>query len=149
MQNIVSYFSEGEFKDSAKLFFANKAITYSGAGTSSAKALVLANILRESVRLGGAGDAISVKNVLWIVNNFDEMEDIKRAMSLWGDRPVYSYIALTDDERGNFSSSRDFEREKQMRMVEFVVRGLWGGAAGSSAAGAAVAGDVSIDDLPF
>lgn len=128
MQNIVSYFSEGEFKDSAKLFFANKAITYSGAGTSSSKALVLANILREGVRVGGVGGAVSVKNVLWIVNNFDEMEDIKRAMSVWGDRPVYSYVALADDERGNFSSSRDFEREKQMRMVEFVVRALGSGA---------------------
>jgi transcription-repair coupling factor (superfamily II helicase) len=125
MQNIVSYFSEGEFKDSARLFFTNKSITYSGAGLSSSKALVLSNILRLSEE-GGSG-TVSLGNVLWIVNNFDEMEDIKRAMSVWGGRPVYDYIAVTDDERGNFSSSRDFERAKQIRMVEFVVRMSAGG----------------------
>jgi transcription-repair coupling factor len=117
MQNIVSYFSEGEFHDSADLFFRNKSVTYSSSGNQSSKALVISNILREASRKDAPG---RVGNLLWVVNDEQGMEKTKRALNTWGSREVFGFSGLKDDDKSRYSMSSDFEREKKIRLTEFV-----------------------------
>lgn len=112
MNNAVSYFSLDAFKKSSDLFLSNKAVTYSGAGNSSSKALILADAFRK------AGSEIS--NVLWVVNDLDEGERIKKNISTWSDRPVFVYEPLSEDDRTKYVFSREFDRELRMRRSAFV-----------------------------
>jgi len=117
MQNIVTNFSESEFSDSADLFFANRAVTYSGAGNSSSKALLISDILRKS---SGKDSLGKIGSLLWVVNGDQEAEHMKRAMTVWGGREVFIFKGVKDDDRGSFSTSSAFEREGKIRLTEFV-----------------------------
>ena len=115
MQNIVSYFSYHEFKESSDLFFNNRSITYSGVGNSSSKALIISNILCSVARKG-----VGLGCILWVTNDEAEMERIKKSLSVWGDTPVFSYRPVTEDDRGEYALTSEYNREKQLRAVEFV-----------------------------
>lgn len=124
MQNIVSYFSDGEFNDSADLFFRNKSVTYSGAGNQSSKALVVSNILRNAVKMDPSG---KVGGVLWVVNDDQSMEKTKRALVTMGSREVFGFAGLKDEDKARYSASSEFERERKIRLTEFVSGFISGG----------------------
>jgi transcription-repair coupling factor len=123
MQNIVSYFSDSEFNDSSDLFFGNRSVTYSGAGNSSSKALVVSNVLRLA-----ASNGAKVGDILWVVDNATEMEKIRKTASIWGSRPVHGFKALEEEDRSEFSTTSEFEREKSVRFTEFMSRIIEGDA---------------------
>ena len=94
MKNIWSFFPKKGLLGSTELFKSQKNVTYSGAGNSSSKALILSDIF-ESLKS-------EVGNVLWIVNNVNEQNSIKKALDLWGSRQVFLYSKISDDESLTF-----------------------------------------------
>jgi len=119
MQNIVSYFQEKDFKESSDLFFGKSSVTYSGAGNASSKALIISNIFKQAQR-GDVGKKAG--SVLWIVNDESEMEKVKQSMYVFSDKPVFGYKPMSEEDRGFFSTNREYERAKQVKDTEFVSR---------------------------
>lgn len=114
MRNIISYFPEGILGKATELFCNLKNVSYSGMANSSAKAMLLSDILRS-----GKSD---VGNVLWVVNDTAEQNMVKRAISMWSDHDVFVYKRRAEDEAASFPTYSDFERKKNVEMVEFVSR---------------------------
>ncbi len=114
MRNLVSFFSREELKNASELFQTHKNVSFSGASNSSGKALLISDFCRDPRN--------DVSNVLWVVNGKEEANTLRRAMSLWSDRPVFVYNYLEEEKRKDFSSSVEFEREKIILLMEFVYR---------------------------
>ncbi|MDP2642763.1 MAG: transcription-repair coupling factor [Candidatus Peregrinibacteria bacterium] len=114
MKNIISFFPEGELKEAADLFAGSSNISFSGAGNSSSKAMLISRIY---------GDAkVGIGNSLWIVNDPGDQHLIKNAIEMWGDREVFIYKKRGDDEKASFPTLSSFERDKQLSVIEFVSR---------------------------
>ncbi|PIZ75463.1 transcription-repair coupling factor [Candidatus Peregrinibacteria bacterium CG_4_10_14_0_2_um_filter_38_24] len=114
MKNIISFFPEGELKEATDLFAGSSNISFSGAGNSSSKAMLVSRIY---------GDAkIGIGNSLWIVNDPTDQHLIKNAVEMWGDREVFIYKKLGDDEKASFPTLSSFERDKKLSVTEFVCR---------------------------
>ncbi|MFA6305487.1 MAG: transcription-repair coupling factor [Candidatus Gracilibacteria bacterium] len=114
MKNIISFFSEEELKDATDLFSRSSNVSFSGAGNSSSKAMLLSCIY---------GDAkIGVGNSLWIVNDPGDQYVTKRAVEMWSDRDVFVYKKRGDEEKLSFSTTSGFERDKRVSVTEFVSR---------------------------
>jgi len=114
MKNIVSFFPREGLNESTELFRSLKNITYSGAGNSSSKAVILSDIFRD--------EKVYVENVLWVVNNIEEQNTVKQALDLWGNRPVFLYTKRNDEERLTYATTGEFEADKKKDLVEFVLR---------------------------
>lgn len=114
MRNIISYFPREGLTESTELFRSLKNITYSGAGNSSSKAVILSDILRD--------EKIDVGAVLWVVNDADEQNSVKNALDLWSGHPVFLYTKKSDDEKLTYPTFSEFEKEKKKDLVEFVLR---------------------------
>lgn len=114
MRNIISYFSAEELKGATQLFKSSKNVTYSGAGNSSSKAMLLSDILRDK--------DCGMRNVLWVVNDVSDQNIVKRAMEMWSDREVFIYRKRPDEDRMSFPTSSEFERALDLELVEFVSR---------------------------
>ncbi|PJC38720.1 transcription-repair coupling factor, partial [Candidatus Peregrinibacteria bacterium CG_4_9_14_0_2_um_filter_38_9] len=105
---------EGELKEATDLFAGSSNISFSGAGNSSSKAMLVSRIY---------GDAkIGIGNSLWIVNDPTDQHLIKNAVEMWGDREVFIYKKLGDDEKASFPTLSSFERDKKLSVTEFVCR---------------------------
>lgn len=78
----------------------------SGAGNYSSKAFLVADLLREIKR---------VNKILWICSDSVHKENISRALSLWGEMPVYDF-ALEE----NHMRERSLERRNKVKSVEFI-----------------------------
>lgn len=127
MRNIVSYFPKEALKDATELFGRSNNISYSGAGNSSSKGMLLSDILRQK-KLG---------NVLWVVNGVSDQNAVKKAMEIWGERHVYLYKKREDEEKVTFPTFADFERTRRVEMMAFVCR-LFTNREATPKAGAAV-----------
>ncbi|MBL4694915.1 transcription-repair coupling factor [Candidatus Gracilibacteria bacterium] len=114
MRNAVSFFPKDELEKATGIFKDNKNVTFSGAGNSSSKALLLSDILRRK--------EYNVSNVLWVVADKNEVNIVKKALLTWGDSEVFLYRGMKDEERINFSTGGEFERVQKVEMVEFVLR---------------------------
>lgn len=114
MRNIISYFPKEELNEAVGLFRRQKNITISGAGNSSSKAMILSDIFRS--------EGEKVRNVLWVVSDPSEQNLIRKAVSVWGNRPVFVYKKREDEEVITFPTAGDFERKKTIELVEFVSR---------------------------
>jgi transcription-repair coupling factor len=114
MRNIISFFPREGLTESTDLFRSTKNITYSGAGNSSSKAVILSDILRD--------EKINAKNVLWVVSDCEEQNMVKKAMDLWSDRPVFLYNKKADEDRLTYATSADYEADCKRDLVEFVLR---------------------------
>ena len=114
MRNIISFFPREGLAESTDLFRNFKNITYSGAGNSSSKAVILSDILRD--------EKINLENVLWVVSGEEEQNMVKKAVDLWSDRQVFLYTKKSDEERLTYATSADFERDMKRDLVEFVLR---------------------------
>ncbi|MFA5820823.1 MAG: transcription-repair coupling factor, partial [Candidatus Gracilibacteria bacterium] len=51
-----------------------------------------------------------------------EQNQIKKAMMMWGDRPVFIYTKKNEEERLSYPTSSAFDRDKTIGLVEFVSR---------------------------
>jgi len=111
LKNIISYFPKEELKEASEIFRKSKHSSFSGAGNSSSKAMLVSGVLRDSE---------NIENGLWIVNDKGEQNMLRKALSLWGDRPVYIYKKRDEEERLSFPTSGDFERAKKIEAMEFV-----------------------------
>lgn len=78
----------------------------SGAGNYSSKAFLVADLLREIKR---------VKKVLWICSDQVHKDNISRALSLWGEMPVYDF---TPEE--NPIRDRSISRKNKVKTVELL-----------------------------
>ncbi|MFC1615713.1 transcription-repair coupling factor [Patescibacteria group bacterium] len=115
MQNsLISYFPKEELKKATELFRRSQSATFSGAGTSSSKALILADILRDEKK--------DVKNVLWIVSERADVLSTKKALEVWSDRPVFTYARRRKEEAIKFQNNQEFEDKKRLELMEFVLR---------------------------
>ena len=114
MRNIISYFPKDELSRVKELFSRNKNISFSGAGNSSSKAMLLSAIFRDGGEKNG--------NVLWVVNDKNEQSSVKKAVETWTDRPVFIYKKREEEERMAFSTSADFDRARSLEAVEFISR---------------------------
>ncbi len=114
MRNIISYFPKDELSRVVELFSKNNNISFSGAGNSSSKAMILSSIFRNKKNAAG--------NVLWVVNDASEQNVVKKALLTWSDRPVFIYKKIEEEERITFPTSSDFERAKILGLVEFISR---------------------------
>ncbi len=114
MENIISFFPKEEIKEAEKFFYKSKNISFSGAGNSSSKAMLVSSIFRDEWDNAG--------NILWIVGDREEQNEVVKAVSMWGDRPVFLYNKRLDEERLSFSSAVDFETALKVDAVEFVSR---------------------------
>ena len=114
MRNIISYFPKDELSRVVELFSKNKNISFSGAGNSSSKAMILSSIFRNKENAAG--------NTLWVVNDASEQNVVKKAFLTWSDRPVFVYKKMEDEERITFPTSSEFERAKMLDAVEFISR---------------------------
>lgn len=114
MKNIISFFPKEQLLEAAEIFSSSKNASYSGAYNSSSKAMLLSDICREKKN--------DVGNILWIVNDQTEQIMVKKAMEMWGDRPIFIYRKRPDDERISYSVYSDFERDKTLEKLEFVSR---------------------------
>jgi transcription-repair coupling factor len=114
MRNLVSYFPKEEFADATGLFSELKNVSFSGAGNSSSKAMLISDILRDK--------KCGVKSVLWVVNDLSEQNMVKKAVNNWSDRDVFVYTKMSEETRLSYSTQADFERDKTLGLVEFVSR---------------------------
>ncbi|MBD3360965.1 transcription-repair coupling factor [Candidatus Peregrinibacteria bacterium] len=114
MKNIVSFFPKEVLSHATDLFRRSKNISFSGAGNSSSKSMILASIFR--------GEGSDTGNVLWVVNDAAEQNVAKKAIKMWGDRPVFLYRKREEEEKLSFPTTSDFERKKKIEAVEFVSR---------------------------
>jgi len=114
MENIISFFPKEGLKEAEKFFYKSKNISFSGAGNSSSKAMLVSSIFRDEWENAG--------NILWIVGDKEEQNEVVKAVSMWGDRPVFLYNKRLDEERLSFPSSADFETALKVDAVEFVSR---------------------------
>ncbi len=114
MRNIISYFPEEALKEATDVFNSAKNVSYSGAGNSSSKAMLLSDILRNKKSDAG--------NVLWIVNDHTDQNIAAKAIKMWSDRPVFIYKKPEEEERLNFSTTSEFEEWKRLKLIEFVSR---------------------------
>ncbi len=114
MRNIISYFSKEDLSGATSLFCSSQNISYSGAGNSSSKAMLLAAICRN--------EKVNSGNVLWVVDDENEQHVIKKAMEMWSDRPVFVYRKKKEEERLSYPTSSEFERVKRVELLEFVSR---------------------------
>lgn len=114
MRNIISFFPKEGLAESTDLFRSLKNITYSGAGNSSSKAVVVSDVLRDK--------SIEAGSVLWVVSGSDEQNAVKKAMDLWSDRPVFTYSKKLDEERLTYATTSDYEKECRRELVEFALR---------------------------
>lgn len=78
----------------------------SGAGNYSSKAFLVADLLREIKR---------VNKVLWICSDQAHKDNISRALSLWGEMPVYDF---TPEE--NPLRDRSIARKNKVKTVELL-----------------------------
>jgi transcription-repair coupling factor len=113
MENIISYFPKEQLSE-ATVFFRNfKNITLSGAGNSSSKAMILSDIFRD--------EKSEVENVLWVVNDVSEQNIVKKAVSMWGEREVFLYNRIPEEQKINFPTSSDFEKKVRKDLMEFLM----------------------------
>lgn len=114
MQNVISHFPEGVLKEVTDLFKENKNVTISGAGNSSSKAMIVGDVLRSRGK--------DINNFLWVVSEDAEQNLVKKDMEVWSDVPVFLYKRREPDEALSFPTIRDFERVKNIELIEFVSR---------------------------
>lgn len=112
MKNIVSYFPDEEFSDVVDVFRGSKNISFSGTGNCSSKSLLVASLLRKKKS--------DIENVLWVCNDVSDQNVLSRAISMWTNRPVFLYKKRSDEEKLSFSTTSEFERVKNIEIVEFV-----------------------------
>lgn len=112
MRNIVSYFPKEALKDATEIFGRSNNISYSGAGNSSSKGMLVSDILRH--RKSG--------NILWVVNSVTDQNAVKKAMETWGERPVYLYKKREEEEKVAFGTFSEFERTKRIEIMTFACR---------------------------
>lgn len=114
MRNVISYFPKEELNEATSLFKRKRSITFSGSGNSSSKALILSDIFRNGANNGGS--------VLWVVSDGSEQNLMKKALMVWGDMPVYIYKKRSEEEAASFPTMSDFNRIKELELLEFVYR---------------------------
>ncbi len=114
MKNIISYFPGGVLSRVTELFSRKKNISISGSGNTSSKAMVLSSIFRKE-----GGD---LGNILWVVNDHGEQSAAVKAVSMWGEKNVYTYKKRDDGDRTSFPTTSDFERVRNIEVMEFVSR---------------------------
>lgn len=114
MKNIISLFPREELKEAAVLFGSLKNISFSGAGNSSSKAMILSDILCDQ--------KCGAERALWIVNDKNTQTIVEKALTMWGDRPVFTYKKPDDNDKKNFLSTREYEQFERKRLLEFVLR---------------------------
>ncbi|MBI4975434.1 transcription-repair coupling factor [Candidatus Peregrinibacteria bacterium] len=111
MRNIISFFPKEGIFDALSLLEKNKNVSFSGAGNFSSKAMLMACALNDKHG-----------RVLWVVNDSNEQNSVKKSMETWGNRPVFKYNKLLDEERMLFPNTSEFEAEKNRRIMEFSSR---------------------------
>lgn len=114
MKNIISFFPKEELSQATSLFRKAKNISFSGAGNSSSKALIMAAIFRNEGK--------DIGNVLWVVNDGNEQNAVRKAIGMWSDRPVFLYKKRGDDEKMAFPTVSEFERTVKIEKLEFLSR---------------------------
>jgi hypothetical protein len=114
MKNIISFFPKEDISEALDLFKKSRNISFSGSGNSSSKAMILSSALRN--------EALNVGNVLWVVNDINDMNVIAQAAKMWTDREVFVYKKRDDSERLTYPTTSDFERVKRVELTEFVAR---------------------------
>lgn len=114
MRNIISFFSREELKGASELFKSSRNITYSGTGNSSSKAMIISDVLRN--KQAGIG------NTLWVVNDSNELNVVKKSLEMWGERPVFTYKKRNEEERTGYSTSSEFEKVVNIEAIELVSR---------------------------
>ncbi len=116
MRNLVSFFQRKELNEATELFRILKHVSYSGVGNSASKALLLSDICRDNKS--------KVGNVLWIVNSKAEINELMRSVYMWSDRPVFMYSRIEDERRIDYPSAAEFERARDIQLMEFLTRVL-------------------------
>jgi len=114
MRNIISHFPKSGLSSATELFKGFKNVTYSGAGNSFSKAMILSDILRNPQS--------SVGNLLWIVNDRSEQIIVKRAIETWSDKNVFLYTKEKDEEKALTTSFSEFEKRKKKDLIEFCLK---------------------------
>jgi len=112
MNNLFSYFSKDFLFKETEFFSMKQNVGFSGLGNVSGKALLVSAILGRKL----------ADNTLWIVNNIQERDAVVREMKLWGNSDVFKYSILNNDDGGRGLSAFEIEREKRIKMVEFISR---------------------------
>lgn len=115
MRNIVSCFPDIGLHGVIDLFKTRKNITLSGAGNSSSKAMVIADFLR-SIKKG------EVKNLIWVVSDPADIAITKLALEAWTSIDIFTYTRRLDEEALSFPTNREFERVRELDLIEFVSR---------------------------
>lgn len=115
MRNIVSCFPDVGLQGAMDLFQRQKNITLSGTGNSSSKAMVVSELLRTF-------DKGVLSNVIWIIDEVSELALVKSALTIWTDATIYTYTRRLDEEVLSYPTNRDFERVRELDLLEFVSR---------------------------
>lgn len=114
MRNLISFFPRKELNEATDLFCTVRNVSYSGVGNSSSKAVLISDVCQNK--------KADVKNVLWVVDSKSEINAVTRSIKMWSDRPVFSYSRIEDDRRVDYPSSMEFERARQVDLLEFINR---------------------------
>jgi len=81
-QNAISVFPDKINKDFLELFNKHKQSIFSGLGNISSKSFIISDFARN----------IDSKNLLWIVNNVNEKNTLKRMLSFWTDIQILDFF---------------------------------------------------------
>jgi transcription-repair coupling factor len=114
MRNIISYFPREELSGATNLFKGKRNVTFSGAGNSSSKALILSDIFRCCDK--------EVDDVLWIVSDEQHSNTMKKSLEVWGSRPVFIYKKMKEEEALSFPTNNDFKKRQNQNLLEFIYR---------------------------
>ncbi len=114
MDNLISFFPREELAQATELFRVAKNVTFSGVTSSTGKAMLLADILRDKKS--------GVENVLWVTSDKNEQILIEQALKMWSEVPVFSYRKRADEEARDFPSYSEFEEQRRKELLEFVFR---------------------------
>lgn len=76
------------------LFYKQKNISLSGAGSATTKAFIVFELLKKFPEY---------KKILWIVNNVSEQEDLVKDLAIWNNEHVHPYSYVEGGDRHNFA----------------------------------------------
>ncbi len=105
-RHLIKLFPSGQNLKVIEQFDQQGYTSISGGGNYSSKAFLIADLLREIKTL---------KKVLWICSDQVHKDNIARALSLWGEAPVYDFMIEENQVR-----DRKLERRNKVKLMEMV-----------------------------
>jgi len=110
LENLICFFTTIQNWRVLDLFEKRKSVSFSGAGNSSSKAFMIAEILKKKRN--------DFRSIVWVVNDYTEQESVIRSLRLWSHLNVYGYSLIPSDA----ARMKQIEHENRIKTLEFASR---------------------------